>query len=185
MAGLSSLARIRSSRSGMCPSARCLSLPTGCRGCKGYRGARHASRRSRRLPDPQGGHSPTSMSARSPAARDRSASTRYSSGVQHPWYMQVDAGGRVGIADLVKQLIRLLLPIATAHKAVCRLLDSGGSAARWALGALFAQTRAQACVCPAGAQVCPPRDIGHVQSHCVLSPARETFAHCPTGQSRR
>ena len=53
--------------------------------------------------------------------------------------MQVDAGGRTGISDLLKPLIRMRLPVATDQKAVCRLLDSGGSAARWALGALFAQ----------------------------------------------
>ena len=37
----------------------------------------------------------------------------YSSGVQQPWYMQVDAGGRIGTGDLLKQLVRLLSPVAT------------------------------------------------------------------------
>jgi hypothetical protein len=37
----------------------------------------------------------------------------YSSGVQQPWYIQVDADGRTGIGDLLKQLIRARLPVAT------------------------------------------------------------------------
>ena len=41
---------------------------------------------------------------------------RYSSGVQQPWYIRVDAGGRIGTSDLVKQLVRLRLPVATDQK---------------------------------------------------------------------
>jgi hypothetical protein len=40
----------------------------------------------------------------------------YSSRVQQPWCIQVDAGGRVGMSDLLKQLIRTRLPVATDQK---------------------------------------------------------------------
>jgi hypothetical protein len=39
----------------------------------------------------------------------------YSSRVQQPWSMQGDAGGRTGTSDLLKQLIRMHLPVATDH----------------------------------------------------------------------
>ena len=41
---------------------------------------------------------------------------RYSSGVQQPWYIQVDAGGRIGTSDLLKQLVRLCVPVTTDQK---------------------------------------------------------------------
>jgi hypothetical protein len=41
---------------------------------------------------------------------------RYSSEVQQPWRIQVDAGGRVGTSDLLKQLVRRRLPVATDQK---------------------------------------------------------------------
>jgi hypothetical protein len=37
----------------------------------------------------------------------------YSSEVQQPWYMQVDAGGRTRMGDLPKYLIRVRLPVTT------------------------------------------------------------------------
>ena len=112
---------------------------------------RSASRRTayavaaRRSPSARHTLSVASMArrAREPRAGPGGALTRqegaHSGQVQQPWYIQVDAGGRIGTSDLLKQLVRVRLPVTTDHKAVCRLLDSGGSAARWALGALFAQ----------------------------------------------
>ena len=40
----------------------------------------------------------------------------YSSRVQQPWCMQGDAGGRIGTSDLLKQLVRLRLPVTTDQK---------------------------------------------------------------------
>ena len=40
----------------------------------------------------------------------------YSSEVQQPWYMQVDAGGRTRMGDLPKYLIRVRLPVTTDQK---------------------------------------------------------------------
>ena len=40
----------------------------------------------------------------------------YSSRVQQPWCMQGDAGGRMGTSDLLKQLVRMRLPVATDQK---------------------------------------------------------------------
>jgi hypothetical protein len=51
-------------------------------------------------------------------AFSRSAELRYSSEVQQPWRIQVDAGGRTGTSDLLKQLVTLLLPVATDQKVV-------------------------------------------------------------------
>jgi hypothetical protein len=54
---------------------------------------------------------------------DREGSTifpfrqRYSIRVQQPWYIQVDAGGRIGMSDLLKQLVRLRVPVTTDQKA--------------------------------------------------------------------
>ena len=37
----------------------------------------------------------------------------YSSRVQQPWHIQMDAGGRIGTSYLLKPLVRVLLPVAT------------------------------------------------------------------------
>jgi hypothetical protein len=36
--------------------------------------------------------------------------------IQQPWYILVDAEGRTGIGDLLEQLVRVLLPVATDQK---------------------------------------------------------------------
>jgi len=54
-------------------------------------------------------------------ALDRGARTifpfgqRYSSQVQQPWRIQADAGGRAGMSDLLKQLVRRRMPVATSE----------------------------------------------------------------------
>ena len=40
----------------------------------------------------------------------------YSSRVQQPWCIRADAGGRIGMSDLLKQLVRMRLPVATDLK---------------------------------------------------------------------
>ena len=56
---------------------------------------------------------------------DLSSGQRYSSQVQQPWYIQVDAGGRIGTSDLVKQLVRLRLPVATDQKVRVQSASAG------------------------------------------------------------
>ena len=48
----------------------------------------------------------------------------YSSGVQQPWCIRVDAGGRIGTSDLLKRLVRLRLPLATDLKVGVRVPPS-------------------------------------------------------------
>jgi hypothetical protein len=42
----------------------------------------------------------------------------YGSRVQQPWRIQVDAGGRAGTSDLLKQLVTMRLPVTTDQKVV-------------------------------------------------------------------
>ncbi len=58
----------------------------------------------------------TDMTGRKPVPGELGRYDPYSSRVQQPWCMQADAGGRTRTSNLLKQLVRRRLPVATDQK---------------------------------------------------------------------